>query len=79
MDIGAEYKNYSADVTRTIPANGKFNKSQRDIYNIVLKALDETTAKSRIRHWEDQQKILSLRPGVEYSRTAVSTNFGERG
>ncbi|WP_156133085.1 aminopeptidase P N-terminal domain-containing protein [Lacinutrix sp. Hel_I_90] len=40
MDLGAEYHGYTADVTRTIPANGKFNKEQRAIYDIVLEAQD---------------------------------------
>lgn len=38
MDVGAEYKGYTADVTRTIPANGKFTKEQKQIYELVLKA-----------------------------------------
>jgi Xaa-Pro aminopeptidase len=38
MDIGAEYGYYAADITRTIPVNGLFNKEQRDIYDLVLKA-----------------------------------------
>ena len=38
MDLGAEYRGYTADVTRTIPANGKFNKEQRAIYDVVYKA-----------------------------------------
>ncbi len=38
MDLGAEYHGYSADVTRTIPANGKFSEPQKAIYNLVLKA-----------------------------------------
>ncbi|SIQ62730.1 aminopeptidase P family protein [Pontibacter lucknowensis] len=38
MDVGAEYLGYTADVTRTIPANGKFSKEQRAIYELVLKA-----------------------------------------
>jgi Xaa-Pro aminopeptidase len=38
MDLGAEYRGYTADVTRTIPSSGKFSKEQRIIYNIVLKA-----------------------------------------
>jgi len=38
IDIGAEYHGYSADVTRTIPVNGKFTKEQMIIYNIVLEA-----------------------------------------
>lgn len=38
MDIGAEYGYYSADVTRTIPVNGKFTKEQKTLYEIVLSA-----------------------------------------
>jgi Xaa-Pro aminopeptidase len=35
MDIGASYKGYAADVTRTVPASGHFSTSQRDIYQLV--------------------------------------------
>ena len=38
MDLGAEYHGYTADVTRTIPVNGKFSAEQRQIYELVLKA-----------------------------------------
>jgi Xaa-Pro aminopeptidase len=38
MDIGASYKGYTADVTRTIPASGRFSPTQRDIYTIVREA-----------------------------------------
>ena len=38
MDLGAEYRGFTADVTRTIPANGKFTKAQKDIYNLVYDA-----------------------------------------
>jgi Xaa-Pro aminopeptidase len=38
MDLGAEYHGYTADVTRTIPANGKFNTEQKAIYDIVYNA-----------------------------------------
>ena len=38
MDLGAEYRGYTADVTRTIPANGKFTKEQKQIYDIVYDA-----------------------------------------
>ena len=38
MDLGAEYKGFTADVTRTIPANGKFSKEQKAIYQIVYDA-----------------------------------------
>jgi len=37
MDFGAEYGNYSADLTRCIPVNGKFSKRQKDVYNAVLR------------------------------------------
>ncbi|MEN8927554.1 MAG: aminopeptidase P N-terminal domain-containing protein [Flavobacteriales bacterium] len=37
-DIGAEYHGYTADVTRTLPVNGKYSKEQAIIYNIVLEA-----------------------------------------
>ena len=37
-DIGAEYHGYTADVTRTLPANGKYSYEQATIYNIVLEA-----------------------------------------
>ena len=38
MDVGAEYHGYSADVTRTFPANGKFSAEQKQIYDIVYEA-----------------------------------------
>ncbi len=38
MDIGAEYGYYTADITRTIPVNGKFSPEQRTIYQLVLEA-----------------------------------------
>lgn len=38
MDFGAEYGNYCADMTRTIPVNGKFTKRQKEVYNAVLDA-----------------------------------------
>jgi Xaa-Pro aminopeptidase len=41
MDVGAEYVGYAADVTRTIPVNGKFSRLQLDLYEIVLKAQEE--------------------------------------
>lgn len=38
MDVGAEYMHYTADVTRTFPASGKFSKEQADVYNVVYEA-----------------------------------------
>jgi len=37
MDFGAEYANYAADLTRTVPVNGKFTPRQKDVYNAVLR------------------------------------------
>ena len=36
MDFGAEYGNYCADLTRTVPVNGQFNKRQKAVYNACL-------------------------------------------
>jgi len=52
IDIGAEFQGYSADVTRTIPANGKFSKEQKEIYEIVLQAQKEA--------------IAAVKPGVPF-------------
>jgi Xaa-Pro aminopeptidase len=52
MDVGAEYHGYSADITRTVPANGKFSPEQLTIYNIVLAAHDTA--------------IMAIRKGFPY-------------
>ena len=36
MDVAAEYAGWASDLTRTVPANGKFTQRQRDVYNAVL-------------------------------------------
>ena len=36
MDFGCRYANYNADLTRSIPVNGKYTKRQREVYNSVL-------------------------------------------
>jgi len=38
MDLGAEYHGYTADITRTIPVNGKFTKEQKKIYDLVYES-----------------------------------------
>jgi Xaa-Pro aminopeptidase len=50
IDFGAEYANFAADVTRTIPVNGKFSKRQKQVYNAVLKI--------------QKSSIKMLRPGI---------------
>ena len=37
MDFGSGYANYSSDLTRTVPVNGKFTKRQKEVYNAVLR------------------------------------------
>jgi len=41
MDFGAEYANYTADMSRTIPVNGKFSERQKQCYNAVLDVFKE--------------------------------------
>ncbi len=43
MDVGAEYGNYNADMTRTIPVNGRFTKRQRAVYDAVLRVHKEAS------------------------------------
>ena len=50
MDFGAEYGGYNADLTRTVPVNGKFGRRQRTVYNACL-------------HLHDYAKSL-LKPGI---------------
>lgn len=50
MDFGAEYGGYNADLTRTIPVNGKFTKRQKEVYNACL-------------HLHDYAKSI-LKPGI---------------
>jgi len=54
IDAGAEYDGYAADITRTFPVNGLFNKSQAAIYEIVLAA--QLAAIKKVKpgnHWND--------------------------
>lgn len=41
FDFGAEYANYNADLSRSVPVNGRFTKRQRDVYNAVLRVMNE--------------------------------------
>jgi Xaa-Pro aminopeptidase len=50
MDFGAEYGGYCADLTRTVPVNGKFTKRQKQVYNACL-------------HLHDYAKSI-LKPGI---------------
>jgi Xaa-Pro aminopeptidase len=54
VDIGAEFSEYAADITRTYPVSGKFSPRQREIYNIVLEA--------------QEAALKEVRPGAGISR-----------
>ena len=54
MDVGCEFNHYCADITRTIPADGKYNSQQKEIYNIVLEA--------------NLEIIKNLRPGFTLAK-----------
>lgn len=43
FDVAAEYANYSSDLTRTIPVNGRFTPRQRQVYDAVLRVKNEAT------------------------------------
>ena len=43
LDVGAEYANYSSDMSRTIPVSGKFSERQAQVYNAVLRVKNEAT------------------------------------
>jgi len=44
FDLGAQYKYYNADISRTFPVNGKFTERQKQVYNVVLRAQEAVTA-----------------------------------
>ena len=43
MDVGAEYANFSSDMTRTIPVSGRFSERQKAVYNAVNRVKDDAT------------------------------------
>ncbi len=44
LDFGAEYANYAADCSRTVPVNGRFNRRQKDLYDANLRVLRKAIA-----------------------------------
>lgn len=50
FDIGCEYLNYSSDLSRTIPVNGKFTPRQKECYSLVLDVMKEITQLYRPGH-----------------------------
>jgi Xaa-Pro aminopeptidase len=62
MDVGASYANYNADLTRTIPVSGKFNRRQRAIYNAVLRVLkasiENASVGKSLKQWTREAQDL---------------------
>ena len=57
LDVGACYANYNADMTRTIPVNGRFTKRQKQVYEAVLDVLNFATQHMTSgTYWVDYQK-----------------------
>jgi Xaa-Pro aminopeptidase len=57
LDVGACYANYNADMTRTIPVNGRFSKRQKQVYEAVHDVLNFATQHMTSgTYWVDYQK-----------------------
>ncbi|RZP01531.1 MAG: aminopeptidase P family protein [Flavobacteriales bacterium] len=57
LDVGAEYANYSSDMTRTIPVNGRYSKRQKEVYNAVNRVKNNATKMlTPGTIWEDYHK-----------------------
>jgi Xaa-Pro aminopeptidase len=61
LDVGGEYGGYAADITRTLPANGKFTPRQREIYEIVLGAQNAALA--------------AIKPGTDYCQRGATSVY----
>ncbi|HWE37451.1 MAG TPA: aminopeptidase P N-terminal domain-containing protein [Isosphaeraceae bacterium] len=57
VDIGAEYRYYTADITRTYPSNGRFTPRQREVYQLVLDA--QAKAAARVKPGETRMSDLN--------------------
>ncbi|HYG22635.1 MAG TPA: aminopeptidase P family protein [Verrucomicrobiae bacterium] len=62
LDVAACYANYNADLTRTIPVNGKFTRRQRAVYDAVLRVLRQSIANlqpgKHIKEWQKEGEQL---------------------
>jgi Xaa-Pro aminopeptidase len=82
-DVGAEYRGYTADVTRTIPPSGKFSKEERIIYELVYEAQSRAidSAKVGVSFWFPHmvaQKIIAqglMDLGIISSKSDVRKYF----
>ncbi|HET6244921.1 MAG: aminopeptidase P family protein [Bacteroidetes bacterium] len=62
IDVGAEYHGYTADVTRTLPVNGKYSVEQKIIYNIVLEAQSAgiTACRAGNKFWDPHNEATKV-------------------
>ena len=61
LDIGAEYANYNADMTRSVPVNGRFSARQRAVYDAVLRVMKEATQMLRPGNlWDEYHREVGL-------------------
>jgi Xaa-Pro aminopeptidase len=62
LDVAAQYANYSADLTRTIPVKGRFTRRQKQVYNAVLRVMRAGIAGAVIgklqRDWQREAQAL---------------------
>jgi Xaa-Pro aminopeptidase len=83
MDVGAEYHGYTADVTRTVPVDGKFSDEEEAIYQLVYDA--QEAAFKTLRNgskWQDANKaafdIIAeglIKLGIIKTKTEAATYF----
>ena len=72
MDFGAEYGGYNADLTRTVPVNGKFSKRQKEVYNACLNL--HTYAKSLLKpgiSLEEYTELVGVQAGREFLKIGL--------
>lgn len=69
LDVGACYANYNADMTRTIPVNGRFTRRQRAVYDAVLRvlrgAVDDLRPGRRVKDWQKAAEMAMERELVD--------------
>ncbi len=62
LDVAASFANYNADLTRTIPVNGRFTKRQRDIYDAVLRVMRASIQGATVgklhRDWQRESQMM---------------------
>jgi len=69
LDVAANYANYNADLTRTIPVNGRFTQRQRQVYEAVLRVLRASIAGlkpgTKTKHWQEAAEELMAKECVD--------------